>query len=167
MTLVPDSTVFQQTLRALPLATYEAGQTVFAAGTRTGRLLILRSGIVVVVKGTVEIATVREPGAVFGELSALLDQPHTADVRALERSEFHVADASSLLGKDPIALLYVASMIARRLDRATSALVELKSQVETGQPRTDIGKTIERIEALLSPSGASLTYAGYPYDPFA
>ena len=28
-----------------------------------------------------------EPGAVFGELSMLLDQPHTADVRALEVAE--------------------------------------------------------------------------------
>ena len=35
--------------------------------------------------------------AVFGELSALLDQPHTADVRALETSKFHVADAALLL----------------------------------------------------------------------
>ena len=64
---------------------------------------------VAIVKEDIEIAKVREPGAVLGELSALLDQPHTADVRALETSQFHVADASILLGKDPVALLYVAS----------------------------------------------------------
>ena len=29
------------------------------------------------------------------ELSALLDQPHTADVRALKASQFHVADAAA------------------------------------------------------------------------
>ena len=40
---------------------------------------------------------VTEPGAVFGELSVLLDQPHTADVRAVTASQFHVADAASLL----------------------------------------------------------------------
>ena len=33
-------------------------------------------------------------GLVFGEQAALLDQPHTADVRTLEQSEFYVADAS-------------------------------------------------------------------------
>jgi CRP-like cAMP-binding protein len=44
---------------------------------------------------------------VFGELSVLLDQPHTADVRALEASQFHVADAATTLRVDPIALLYV------------------------------------------------------------
>ena len=38
-----------------------------------------------------------EPGAVFGELSVLLDQPHTADVRARKASQFHVADAATLV----------------------------------------------------------------------
>ena len=36
-----------------------------------------------------------------------------------------------------------------------------------GQPPTQIDKTIQKIEELLSPSGASLVYAGYPFDPFA
>jgi CRP/FNR family transcriptional regulator, cyclic AMP receptor protein len=96
---------------------------------------------------------------------AELDQPHTADVRALEASQFHVADAGTL--QDPIVLLYVAALLARRLDAANTALVELKGQIEAGQPRSEIGKTIEKIEGLLGPSGASLVYAGYPYDPYA
>jgi CRP/FNR family transcriptional regulator, cyclic AMP receptor protein len=135
MPLIPDSAVFQQKLGSLPLVTYQAGETVLAAGSRSGQLLILTSGVVAIVKGDIEIATVREPGAVLGELSALLDQPHTADVRALETSQFHVADASSLLGKDPIALLYIAAILARRLDSANQALIELKSQLQAGEPR--------------------------------
>jgi len=79
---------FQKRLATLPLATYQAGETVLAAGSRSGRLLILRKGAVAIVKEAIEIAKVAEPGAVFGELSALLDQPHTADVRALETSQF-------------------------------------------------------------------------------
>ncbi len=123
MPLIPDSAVFQQKLGALPLATYRAGETVIAAGSRSGKLLILKSGAVAIVKEEIEIAKVKEPGAVLGELSALLDQPHTADVRALETSQFHVADAAALLGKDPIALLYVAAILARRLDSANHALI--------------------------------------------
>src|SRR3974377_354528 len=49
---------------------------------------------VAVAKEGVEIARVTDPGAVFGEISALLDQPH-ADVRALTSSQFHVADAAA------------------------------------------------------------------------
>jgi CRP/FNR family transcriptional regulator, cyclic AMP receptor protein len=166
MSLIPDAVVFQKRLAALPLATYQAGETVFAAGSRTGRLLILRKGAVAIVEEAIEIAKVAEPGAVFGELSALLNQPHTADVRALETSQFHVADAAALLAQDPIALLYVAVVLARRLDGANQALIELKSQVQAGQPPSVIGKTVEKMEGLLGDSGASL-YAGDPYDSYA
>ena len=162
MHLVPGSPVFERRLGAFPLATYEAGETVLAAGSRTGRLLILKSGKVSIVKENIEIAKVAEAGAVFGELSALLCQPHTADVRALEASQFHVAEAAALLGGDRSALLYIAAVLARRLDSATQALIELKTQLQAGQPRTEIGQTIRKLESILSPG--ELRYAGYPFD---
>jgi CRP/FNR family cyclic AMP-dependent transcriptional regulator len=130
-------------------------------------LLILKEGAVAVVKEGVEIAKVTEPGAVFGELSVLLDQPHSADVRALETSQFHVADAATILRIDPTALLYVATVLAQRLDSANKALLELKRQVRAGEPGSVIGRTVEKIEGLLGTTGANLMYAGYPYDPFA
>jgi CRP/FNR family transcriptional regulator, cyclic AMP receptor protein len=165
--LIPNIAAFHKKLDGFPIATYQAGETVFPAGSTTGRLLILKKGAVAVLKEGVEIAKVTEPGAVFGELSVLLDQPHTADVRALEASQFHVADAATLLKVDPIALLYVATVLARRLDNANQALIELRRQVQAGQPRSVIEKTVEKMEGLLGASGASLVYAGYPYDPYA
>jgi CRP/FNR family transcriptional regulator, cyclic AMP receptor protein len=126
MPLIPDKAAFQNSLVGLPLVTYQPGETVIVSGSTTGRLLILKKGNVAVVKEGTEIATVAEPGAVFGELSVLLDQPHTADVRALETSQFHVADATALLTQNPIALLYVATVLAHRLDGANQALVQLK-----------------------------------------
>ena len=167
MPSIPDSAQFQRNLAALPLATYQAGETVLSATARTDRLLILKEGAVAVFKEGVEIAKVTEPGTVFGELSALLDQPHTADVRALEDSQFHVASAAAPLMQDPSALHYVAAILARRVESANRALVELKRQVQAGQPSSVIGKTVEKIEELLGASGANLVYAGYPYDPFA
>jgi hypothetical protein len=41
MGLVHDPELWRKQLAALPLASYEAGETVFAEGTKTGRLLIL------------------------------------------------------------------------------------------------------------------------------
>ena len=159
MPLIPS--VFQKKLATFPLATYQPGETVLSAGTTTGRLLILKEGAVAVLKEGVEIARVTEPGAVFGELSVLLDQPHSAEVRALEASQFHVADGATTFRTDPIALLYVATVLAQRLDGANRALLDLKRQVQAGEPRSVVGKTVEKIEGLVGASGANLVYAGY------
>jgi len=107
----------QNGIAALPLVTYQAGETVIADGSRTARLLILKKGAVAIIKEDIQIAKVTEPGAVFGELSALLDQPNKVDVRALETSQFHVADATVLLTLSPIAA-HVAMALARQVDNA-------------------------------------------------
>jgi CRP/FNR family transcriptional regulator, cyclic AMP receptor protein len=156
MPLIPNVTDFQRKLATFPLATYQADETVLSASSKTGRLLILKEGAVAVLKEGVEIARVTEPGAVFGELSVLLDQPHSAEVRALEASQFHVADGATTLRTDPIALLYVATVLAQRLDSANRALLDLKHQVHAGEPRSMVGRTVEKIEGLLGASGANL-----------
>ena len=119
MALVSDS-AWQERVAALPLEGFDAGAAVFAEGTKTGRLLVLKSGAVSISKNGMEIARVAEPGAMFGELSALLDLPHTADVYTLEPSEFHVADAAQLL-TDPAALLFVTTVLAQRRERTVGS----------------------------------------------
>lgn len=140
-------------VEGLPTATYRAGEAVLTAGSKSGRLLILKKGAVAILKESVEIAKVQEPGAVIGEVSALLDRPHTADVRALEVSEFHVADAA-LMEKDPNAVLHVARILAQRLVTIDSEFVELKKQLQAGQPSSILGRTLERIEKALTASSA-------------
>ena len=154
-----DTAVFRKSIAALPLKIYQAGETVLAAGYTTGQLLILRKGVVAVAKEGVEIARVTDPGAVFGEISALLDQPHSADVHALTSAQFHVADAAALL-QDPAVLLYVAAILARRLDGANQALVELLL-IQVDHPRKMIEKTAKKMKGLLGASGVHLPYAGY------
>src|SRR6516225_12392176 len=92
----------QSSIAALPLVTYQVGETVIAYGSRTARLLILKKGAVAIIKEGTQIAKVTEPGAVFGELSALLDLPSRVDVCALETSQFHAADATVLKQQNPI-----------------------------------------------------------------
>jgi CRP/FNR family transcriptional regulator, cyclic AMP receptor protein len=158
MPLIPYTAVLQR-IMALPLATYRPGETVIAAGTKTGRLLILRKGVVTIEKEGTVIAKVTEPGAVFGELSALLNQPHTADVRTLETSEFRVAHAD-LLEEDPAALLYVAAILAQRLNHANQALIELKSEIKLHNViGKTIGKAVKKMEEMLNATGGDLVYA--------
>jgi len=164
---VPNAAAFQERLAGLPIVKRQAGEDVLTAGSTDGRLLVLRSGAVDVIKDGVLIAKVSTPGAVFGELAVLLDRSHTADVRTREESEFLVADATTLLAGDSTVALYVAAMLARRLDAANEALLGVKRQLRAGEPRSMIVKTVETAQQLLRTDGdASLLYAGYPYDPF-
>ena len=158
MHAISDNAVSQQSLAAPSIATYRAGETVLSAASTTGRLLILKEGAVKVIKEGVEIAKVTEPGDVFGELSAWLGQPHTADVHALEESKFHVVSTAAPLMR--------ATVVERREDSANRAQVELKRQVQDGQLSSITRKTIDKIEESLGTSGGNLAYAGYPYDPF-
>jgi CRP/FNR family cyclic AMP-dependent transcriptional regulator len=146
---IADKAAFQNSLTDLPLVTYQPGETVIVDGSKTGRLLFLKKGNVAIVKEDTEIAKVAEPGAVFGELSVLLGQPHTANVHALETSQFHVANATTLLKQNPSALLYLATVLAHRLDGANQDLIQLKNQLQTGETHSVVAKTVSRIEGLL------------------
>src|SRR6266436_8006160 len=113
--LIPDVATFERRLEGLPVLTNRAHEVVLTSGSKTGSLLFLKSGTVEVIKDGVQIASVNAPGSVFGEQAVLLDQPHTADVRTLEQSEFYVADAPAILAGDPTVALHVAAILARRL----------------------------------------------------
>jgi len=153
MPLIPDLATSNKSISSLAASTFNPGETVLAAGSTTGQLFILRKGLVEVVRDGVRIATVSEPGAIFGELAVLLDKPHTADVRTIKRSELHVAKASSLLTGDVAALLYVSAILARRLDAANEVIVEIKRDLESGKRPGVITKAIEKLEKLVSPAG--------------
>ena len=65
----------------------------------------------------------------------------------------YVADAATLLSSDPSATLYIAAILAARLDAANVALIEVKRQLETGKPRVAIAREIDKVADLLSSSG--------------
>ena len=136
-----------ETPASLPLVTRGPGEIVLSAGSKTDRLMILKRGAVRVLKDSVEIARVNQPGAVFGELSALLNVPHGADVLASEYSEFYIADAT-LLQEDPVALLYVARIIAARLLAADNSLVEAKKRAQAGQIPPTLDELLRAVDEI-------------------
>jgi len=106
-----------------------AGTEVLHEGGRTGHLYVLIEGRLDVVKGDTVVATLTEPGAVLGEMSVLLDQPHTATVRAAQDSViYEIDDAASFLRQQPAVALVIARMLAQRLNVANTYLADLKRQ---------------------------------------
>ena len=139
---------FEKMLSALPVTTYHAGETILRDGSKTGRLLILKSGEVAVLKNSAELVRVNQPGAVFGELAALLDQPHLADVRALRDSDCYVADVK-LLEQEPVLLLAVSRILARRFVIAHESLLALKNEIQAGPSPSGVRNVIAKMETQM------------------
>lgn len=115
--------------RSFELRELAPGALLLREGERSGQLFVLAEGTVGVYRGDVEVALVSEPGAVFGEMSVLLEIPHTASVRALTAAKVHVVEqASEFLDANPRITLPIARLLARRLRSATTYLVDLKQQ---------------------------------------
>ena len=106
-----------------------AGTEVLHEGGRTGHLYVLIEGRLDVIRGDTVVASLTEPGAVLGEMSVLLDAPHTATVRAAADSVvYEIDDAASFLRQQPAVTLIIARMMAQRLNVATTYLADLKHQ---------------------------------------
>ena len=106
-----------------------AGAFVVHEGHTTGHLYVLIEGRLEVVKGDTVVAAITEPGAVLGEMSVLLDKPHTATVRAAQDSTiYEIDDAASFLRNQPAVALLIARMLAQRLNVANTYLADLKQQ---------------------------------------
>jgi len=126
---------------------FDAGQVVIEQGERTELLFFLIEGAVEVVKDGVQVATASQPGAVFGEISALLGGNHTATVRALKPCTFHVVqNPRDFLESSPIVCLHVCELVARRLDAVNKYLVDVKQQFQGNE---HLGMLDDVLETLM------------------
>jgi CRP-like cAMP-binding protein len=105
------------------------GALVVHEGGRTGHLYVLIEGRLEVIKGDSVVAVLTEPGAMLGEMSVLLDQPHTATVRAAADSVvYEFDDAAAFLRDQPAVALLIARLLAQRLNVANTYLADLMHQ---------------------------------------
>ena len=105
------------------------GTLMIHEGGKTGHLFVLLQGKLEVIKGNSIVAVLTEPGAMLGETSVLLDQPHTATVRAASDSMvYEIDDAASFLRDQPEVALLIARLLAQRLNVATTYLADLMHQ---------------------------------------
>jgi CRP/FNR family transcriptional regulator, cyclic AMP receptor protein len=131
----------------LPERSISAGEVIMVEGQRDGVLFILAEGAVEVLKGDFQINIFTDPGAVFGEISVLLDTPHTATVRTVAPSRFYVVEQPlDFLRSTPDLALGVASLLAKRLHAMTTYLVDLKRQFEDHD--SHLGMVDEVLDAL-------------------
>ncbi len=109
---------------------YPAGSELITQGRNAGgSLMVLREGEVEVIRDGRFVSTIRQPGAIFGEMSVLLERPHSATVRALTEVQVYVIDdALRVLEAHPAWLLQIARLLAQRVNTTTAQLVALRQK---------------------------------------
>jgi CRP/FNR family transcriptional regulator, cyclic AMP receptor protein len=114
----------------LPEEATPLGEVLIAEGTAPGRMLVLVSGSVRVERDGVALARIDTPGAVFGEMSAVLGRPATATLRAESPVRVRVIDDPlTFLVEAPGVALAVLRMTAARLDGLTQYVADVKAQL--------------------------------------
>jgi CRP-like cAMP-binding protein len=112
-----------------PLDKFQPGDVLIPEGPGTNRMFILAAGEVEVLRGDTQVAEIAAPGAIFGEIAALLGGAHTATVRAVTpTTAFRIENARTLLHEHREIGFHVSVILARRLTDATGYLADLKRQ---------------------------------------
>lgn len=108
---------------------FAPGEVLQAEGQCSGKLYVLIEGAVEVRKAGFGTSVVDDPGAMFGETSALLDIPHTATVKVLTACRAYVVDdAARFLQSHPELAHAISRLLAQRLHAVTTYLSDLKVQ---------------------------------------
>jgi CRP-like cAMP-binding protein len=127
---------------------FAAGEALMQQGRETGKLFVLKSGTVEVRRDDTVVTVISEPGAVLGEMSALLDRPHTASVVAATEVEAYGLDEGLKFLEDrPALALHVAMLLAERLDTTTALLTRLKANAAEKKRDTTL---LERLIGFLT-----------------
>jgi CRP-like cAMP-binding protein len=116
-------------LQGHPVQRYNAGDSIFTADGNAGVLLVLISGALEVRKNGMLVDLVRQPGSVMGEIAALLNTGHSADVIAAELSTLYVIhEPRKFLREHPDFHLHVSELLAKRLGNLVRYLADVKQQ---------------------------------------
>ena len=131
----------------VPRQEFASGTVLLSEGETSGRLYVLAEGSVEVLRGDTQVAVVDEAGSVFGEMSVLLNRPHTATVRATSPvGVFVFDDAERFLKSNPEIAFFLGRLLAERLNAATTYLVDLKRQFEgQGDHFGMVGEVLETL----------------------
>lgn len=128
----------EDVLNSSSLIECEAGDTIIKEGTLGSRIYVLLTGALDVRVGGKQVATIRHPGEVFGELALLNEDRRRASIVASEKSACLAIDQKFLQDirpreEDPAfhAALYefVARVVAKKLEATSYRLAQVEREL--------------------------------------
>ncbi len=121
------------------------GQWILQDGetsTEIYRIVSTDKGLEVVKNGN-QLAVIREPGEIFGEMAFLLNEARTAGIRSLGNSVLEVyspEQLTTMLSDYPDFALRVITTLAQRLAATSKELADLRQTCETNDDETHCPK---------------------------
>jgi CRP/FNR family transcriptional regulator, cyclic AMP receptor protein len=108
----------------------KGGEVIIKEGEYGKGFYILQSGHLDVTKGGVRIASIAEPGTIFGEMSALLDEPRTCTITAAGASEivYIPKGIDDIVISHPTIARKLLVTLAKRLQDTTEHLWQVKAE---------------------------------------
>ncbi len=146
------------------MVNFEAGQTVFMEQDASQDLYILVSGELDVLKGNKRLSQIKERGALFGEMSLLLDARRTATLKArtdVQAIRIPPEEVKDFLSDCPDVAWEITRYLARRLDEASRILYGLN---EFYDQLPDAVTLTDREGQVLSWNAAATNLYGYEWD---
>jgi CRP/FNR family transcriptional regulator, cyclic AMP receptor protein len=117
--------------QALPVFEVVPGAVLLVEGETFGTCYVLIDGAVEIIKGDIQVHIVSDPGAIFGEMAALLNIPDIATVRAITPGRVHrIEGGAEFLLRHPEIANSLLKLFAQRLYGLTNYLGDIKRQFE-------------------------------------
>lgn len=136
-------------VRDYPETDFAVGEVLIAEGTQSPPIFVLLSGTISVYRGDIRVSRTHAQGALFGEMSVLLDIPSTATVIAeTPVRAARIEDTTAFFQHHPEAALHAARLLAQRLYDATTYLADLKRQYI--DDKSHLGMVDRILDSLLS-----------------
>ncbi len=125
----------------------KAGEYLLTQGEETDSVYFMLEGSVKVMKNEFDVTVISDKGAVFGEMSILLKNSHSASVVCLEDSKFyHIEHPRKYLEEHPKLIWHIAEILGLRLFNLTQYLVDVKSQYEGHDHLNMVDNVLETLQ---------------------
>jgi CRP-like cAMP-binding protein len=136
----------------LPEVHLAAGDAVVQEGGTGHGLWVLVDGALDVLKGDVVVNTITLPGALVGEMSALLGTRHSATVVASRPTVLrHAEHGPAFLDSSPQVVRLVAQGLAERLAFVTTYLADLRHQYGDAPGLSMVGEVLAELAQRQAP----------------
>ena len=131
----------------LDIVSFSPGEILLEEDKTTNLVYILISGRLEVSKKTVPVAVITEEGAIVGEMSVLLDIPHTALVKAAtEVKAYRINNGADYFKSNAELSWHIAKILAQRLNASTTYLADITKQyANSGNHLEMIGEVLESL----------------------